>query len=820
MIYQGRIKKMLTFSGYLDSATYYQIYPDTATVTASCPLKLLQNLYFDPGLYATIELFKEFDWWWDPRHGVLTSSEPLWGNLDVKGGLGTMIRVLLERLALWNPSQIHIQNLPGGFLDGLASKYEEVSEREWKIFQDLAEVIEKLTEAKQEGAVTPGELGGLPGSPGVSMTIPDYAGGPNLTPEQLAAAIINAGFPTTASGTATHSPAVIAWAIAKAENVAFDVNLKYINEGGSAPGSADRGIFQINSFWHNEVTDACAFDPVCNILAAYKISNGGKDWTQWATWDNGRYVQYLDEAKKYIQKALKDEETRTTTTQRPPDQDQDDQNQPDQPYGILGIATSQNGKKEEPLGSNRGPEVNAYLSAAGIPPDWGAADDRPWCAAFVTWVFKKAGWTPPFSNPALVNNWYVWAQNPASKSFVTSTPQPGDLVLFNQNTGSPEDDHIGFVVSVNGDNLVTIEGNSGHQVRYVDRTITSAVTFVRIPGIPVGEVWGGAPVPPDSIPGGSGEVDGVTPGAGGYVGASLNLIRDTALQAGFFSTDFKTNDMMLSHWLAGRVGMANDIPVFDWIRQASEASGRSFMSLPDGSLYFFYPDPFGMHGTQGHPYWVITPIEILDFSVQLTDREVLTHVFANFPHTPWSEGGISNFDRMLPLVASIMEEAIDVFLKTDQTGVTFHKEEFLQKYGARIEVLDLPNINHPFLAWFACWTRFLEQWSKQFDCLATFTYMPELYPGGRVEFRDLKKRRLVIMYIEQVQHSFDRASGFRTSAVLTSPQSADLKTIDPFALAGGSIPTIPPDLEEYLPEPGNVDDVSDPPDFPDIDWPW
>lgn len=814
MIYQGRIKKMLTFSGYLDSATYYQIYPDTATVTASCPLKLLQNLYFDPGLYTTIELFKEFDWWWDPRHGVLTSSEPLWGNLDVKGGLGTLIRELLVRLALWNPEQIHIQNLPGGFLDGLASKYEEVSEKEWEIFQNLAEVIEKLTEAKQEGSVTPGELGGLPGSPGVSMTIPDYTGGPTLTPEQVAAAIINAGFSTTASGTALYSPAVIAWAVAKAENSAFEVN--HVNTKGNTPaGSRDRGIFQINDFWHDEVTDACAFDPVCNILAAYKISSGGKDWSQWTSYSKWQsHVQYLDEAKKYIQKALKDEETRTTTAQRPPDQPDDSDDKSGEM--IFPIAA---GHSHEYWG---GPCDHAGRSkyhdwCSDNAVDIKAAEGTPVVAVAAGTVTRITGSRTDIGANEGDSNVYgerLYLKTDAGITFayfhITTAVRAGTRVTQGQVLGhiiqwDAGGEHLHFAVRDAGLSEDCVSGTA------LPCTDPRADPLNFISGTQVPGTGGG---------GVDGTGGGVAPGPGGYVGASLNLIRDTALQAGFFSTDFKTNDMMLSHWLAGRVGMANDIPVFDWIRQATEASGRSFMSLPDGSLYFFYPDPFGMHGTQGHPYWVITPIEMLDFSVQLTDREVLTHVFANFPHTPWAEGGISNFDRMLPLVASIMEEAIDVFLKTDLTGVTFHKEEFLQRYGARIEVLDLPNINHPFLAWFACWTRFLEQWSKQFDCLATFTYMPELYPGGRVEFRDLKKKRLVIMYIEQVQHSFDRASGFRTSAVLTSPQSADLKTIDPFALAGGSIPTIPPDLEEYLPEPGNVDDVSDPPDFPDIDWPW
>jgi hypothetical protein len=61
--------------------------------------------------------------------------------------------------------------------------------------------------------------------------------------------------------------------------------------------STDRGLYQINSCYHPEVTDACAFDAQCNADAAYRILSQGTDWTQWATFKNGRYLSFLDEAR-------------------------------------------------------------------------------------------------------------------------------------------------------------------------------------------------------------------------------------------------------------------------------------------------------------------------------------------------------------------------------------------------------------------------------------------------------------------------------------------------------------------------------------------
>lgn len=45
----------------------------------------------------------------------------------------------------------------------------------------------------------------------------------------------------------------------------------------------DRGIMQLNSYWHREITDAQAYDAKTNIQAAYRISKGGTAWGAWMT---------------------------------------------------------------------------------------------------------------------------------------------------------------------------------------------------------------------------------------------------------------------------------------------------------------------------------------------------------------------------------------------------------------------------------------------------------------------------------------------------------------------------------------------------------
>ena len=62
----------------------------------------------------------------------------------------------------------------------------------------------------------------------------------------------------------------------------------------------DRGLWQINDYWHPEVSQAQAFDPVSNAKAAFDISDSGSDWSQWSTYLSGDYKNYLDQAKQAV----------------------------------------------------------------------------------------------------------------------------------------------------------------------------------------------------------------------------------------------------------------------------------------------------------------------------------------------------------------------------------------------------------------------------------------------------------------------------------------------------------------------------------------
>ena len=68
-----------------------------------------------------------------------------------------------------------------------------------------------------------------------------------------------------------------------------------VNTAGNHPASRDRGLWQINDFWHPEVSDAQAFDPVACAMAAHRVwaANG---WHAWVTYTSGSYLQFTHRA--------------------------------------------------------------------------------------------------------------------------------------------------------------------------------------------------------------------------------------------------------------------------------------------------------------------------------------------------------------------------------------------------------------------------------------------------------------------------------------------------------------------------------------------
>lgn len=110
---------------------------------------------------------------------------------------------------------------------------------------------------------------------------------------------------------------------------------------------------------------------------------------------------------------------------------------------IIAIARSQLGVKEL-TGNNDGTTVEAYLNVTKLP------KGKPWCAAFVSWVFKQSGLTQPRTawSPALF---------PLARQ--TLLPKPAD-VLGIYSAKLKRIAHCGIVEQRQNDWIISIEGNT------------------------------------------------------------------------------------------------------------------------------------------------------------------------------------------------------------------------------------------------------------------------------------------------------------------------------------------------------------------------
>jgi hypothetical protein len=246
-----------------------------------------------------------------------------------------------------------------------------------------------------------------------------------------------------------------------------------------------------------------------------------------------------------------------------------------------------------------------------------------------------------------------------------------------------------------------------------------------------------------------------------------------------------------------------------FVQQLCEAGLREFQSLPDGKFFAFYPDYFG-EMFHRKPYWEIDDIEVLDGKIELTDDALVTHMYVvgdttfsgnNTMNSMFSSGVVTIFNAFLAdsmLNRKPVKTDKDkkngpkpIKGKNDTRGMEFvmKKDEairFLQRYGARPMVEPMPMIKHPYFEMFLAYQRFLLAWSKQFLTTFTFTFMPELYPGGKVGFPDHGLQ----MYIDTVSHTWDYESGFLTQATLSAP-----------SVYGAASEFVPPNMVKALVKP-------------------
>jgi hypothetical protein len=275
------------------------------------------------------------------------------------------------------------------------------------------------------------------------------------------------------------------------------------------------------------------------------------------------------------------------------------------------------------------------------------------------------------------------------------------------------------------------------------------------------------------IAAGSTTINDASGGGSDGGGNSGNTISQTSAEAFTQSLDFPSIQDSIVAILLGSEGkgLMHDQSLLPFIQQVCQASMREFMSLPDGSFYAFYPDYFGEMGHHD-PYWYVDDIEITSGTINISDDSLATHVYAIGDNTyPINDSMLNElFSAGTITVFNAFQSPGLIENGTDQSGLgevmgTKDALNFIKRYGARPYVQEYPMVRSGVFEMFMAYQLFMKAWSNQFESHFDFTFMPEIFPGGKIGFPS----HGLMMYVNQVTHTFDYTSGFTTTAQLNSP---------------------------------------------------
>ena len=94
----------------------------------------------------------------------------------------------------------------------------------------------------------------------------------------------------------------------------------------------------------------------------------------------------------------------------------------------------------------------------------------PWCAIFVTWCKSLAGIDekiiPHFASCDAGMKWFknkdLWQKSKGYKG--KYIPKKGDIIFFSSKYTENDSTHVGIVVGVSGESVITVEGNASDKV--------------------------------------------------------------------------------------------------------------------------------------------------------------------------------------------------------------------------------------------------------------------------------------------------------------------------------------------------------------------
>jgi hypothetical protein len=750
------------FTGFLDETPYYELYPGTVEFSASCTLKKLLYTYFDPALPYTREFLSTYGWN-TLTDGSIYNPRALGGiEADRDGGMGKLLYATMQYIGHWNPKNIKIEALPKDLVDRMANMMRLFEEDNKEARVELETLIRRF--------VGSGEYGDSGGS---DVDVSGYEG-------EVAEVVYQVGKAMGASAKLKLSAFMTGIVESGMTNptVATDHDsLGWRQERVSLPGYAD--ATNVNN------SAKRYFEEGQNIESGKSPGKAGTGMYQ-STWTPGRLAQAIQGSAfpdRYDEVRAKAQALLEKTADRVDKKDKRDDD-PD---------ASDDASQENPFDNPLTP-VTIPATRRDNRPDkqTGAdADNRKKLSASIDVHGAREG-MQVILNLALSYGLHLTAGKNDHGQFTSSGNQSDHYIglaldLSNGSAPTKEMDAFNEFVLKNMKPMIKqliwrnkdqingydIGGHMNHvhlaiKEEYADNKEACLTAVVdALAGRPIGDISADDSSTPSNT-------DGIMPGV------NARILASNLQWAGL-------EEQVLATSLQGNKSLMNDKPLMPFIQQMSEASLRQFMSMPNGDFFAFYPDYFG-ETWHRPPYWLVDDIEVLEGRVKLNDAALVTHEYAigdttfigagTFPNKLFSMGAISLLNAFQSDLVSTQANATRDDKKEDKATTKLYHAfnrilkqdeavQFLERYGARPDVQEAPFVRNPFYELFMAYQRFMQAWSRQFISPFKLTFMPELYPGGKVGFPEHGLQ----MYIEEVTHSWDYGSGFVTEAELSAPSA-------------------------------------------------
>jgi hypothetical protein len=367
------------------------------------------------------------------------------------------------------------------------------------------------------------------------------------------------------------------------------------------------------------------------------------------------------------------------------------------------------------------------------------------CSGLCQYAYAQAGITIPRTSQE------QWTSDTTGPQYVSGTPLPGDLLFWGGNPPT----HVTLCLQSpdsNGENGLQIEAQKPNtQIKQDNFNTKGMVGFKR-------------------------------PWALGFAGTNTN--GTSAQNADNSSNGANTNTLGLFNTVyilpqynsvarqtfGSPRGFVMDEPVLNSISQLSTASFRHFQSLGTGEFMSWFPDYFGLYGTPAA--WQIYNIEITDLTIYHNDDPLTTHV-AVVGDTQNIGKNVSETDWLSTQgIISVQSPNIITMLFGEEIAKNFDVEKFMIKYGMRPYVTTQPLITNGTLEFSSALMTFMNMWAQQYSTQVGFTFMPELFPGIRIQFPDIIiEGEALECYVSNVTHEGDMKNGFITKATLTAPSA-------------------------------------------------